>query len=94
MSAVLDYILERLKEPNSWRGLVWIITAAGFVLEPEQREAIVTAGMTLAGILGVITKDNAPSKEDIKQLEIKQETKKKPKKKNETKSDPDNVFDD
>jgi hypothetical protein len=47
------WIMNRLKEPSTWRGLVWLLTVAGITLTPEQTKLIVTAGMALAGLLGV-----------------------------------------
>jgi len=47
------WIVNRLKEPSTWRGLVWLLTVAGITLTPEQTTIVVTAGMTLAGLLGV-----------------------------------------
>lgn len=53
----MSWLLRRLREPSTWRGLVWLATVAGLSLRPEQAEAIVTAGMALAGLLGVFTTD-------------------------------------
>lgn len=51
------YLLERLKEPSTWRGLTALLTAVGVALSPEQVNAIVSAGLALMGVLGVFTKD-------------------------------------
>lgn len=53
----MNWLLKRLREPSTWRGLVWLATVAGLSLRPEQAEAIVTAGMALAGLLGVFLPD-------------------------------------
>lgn len=47
-----QYILERLKEPSTWRGLVLIATALGAKISPDQAEAIVVAGLFLVGAIG------------------------------------------
>ena len=52
-----SYLLERLKEPSTWRGLTDLLTAVGVVLSPEQVNAVVSAGLALMGVLGVFTKD-------------------------------------
>lgn len=52
-----DYILNRLKEPSTWRGIILILTVFGAKLEPEQQEAIVLAGLGIVGLLGAFTKD-------------------------------------
>lgn len=40
-------------EPSTYRGLVWLLTAVGVTLSPEQQAAIVSAGAALAGLIGV-----------------------------------------
>ena len=55
------WMIGQLKQPSTWRGLVWILTVCGVLLTPEQTEAIVLGGMALAGLLGVFLND-APSK--------------------------------
>ncbi len=54
---MFNYILDRAKEPSTWRGLVLLITAAGVNIAPELANAVVTFGIGLAGLLGVVTKD-------------------------------------
>jgi hypothetical protein len=54
---MFPYILERAKEPSSWRGAVLLATAAGVGVSPEMSNAIVTFGIGLAGLLGVATGD-------------------------------------
>jgi len=51
------YLIERLKEPSTWRGLTALLTAVGVALSPEQVNAIVSTGLALIGLLGVFTKD-------------------------------------
>lgn len=53
----MKYILDRLKEPSSWRGLVMICTAFGVALNPELVAAIVSAGTGVSGIIGFVFKD-------------------------------------
>lgn len=50
-----DYLLARLQEPSTWRGLVLIATACGAILSPEQQEAIIAGGLLLAGLIGAAT---------------------------------------
>jgi len=51
------YLIERLSEASTWRGLVALATAVGVTLSSEQMNAIVGAGLALMGLLGVFTKD-------------------------------------
>jgi hypothetical protein len=55
-----DYLLQRAKEPSTWRGITMLLTAAGVQLHPEMVEVIVSCGMALAGVIGVVTADKKP----------------------------------
>lgn len=59
---MFNYLLQRAQEPSSWRGAVLLATAAGVNVAPDMLNAIVTAGLGLAGLIGVITKDNQAKK--------------------------------
>jgi len=47
------YVLARLKEASTWRGFVYMLTALGVTLTPAAAEAIIAAGMAIAGVIGV-----------------------------------------
>lgn len=51
------YILERAKEPSTWRGLVLLLTAIGVPVAPAMAEAIISAGLAVAGLIGVAAPD-------------------------------------
>jgi len=55
MKALL-YILDRLSENSTWRGLILVGTAVGLKLEPDHQEAIVAAGLGLVGAINVFRK--------------------------------------
>ena len=55
MKALL-YILDRLAENSTWRGLILVGTAIGLKVEPEHQEAIVAAGLSLVGVINVFRK--------------------------------------
>jgi hypothetical protein len=55
-----DYILQRAKEPSTWRGVILLLTAAGVQIQPQMIEAVVSVGMALAGLVGVVTADKKP----------------------------------
>lgn len=59
------YLLARLREPSTWRGLVMLLAAAGVPLAPEMASVVISVGMALAGLIGVATPDapRAPSAE-------------------------------
>jgi hypothetical protein len=54
---LFKYILNRLKEPSTWQGLIGLVTAGGVSMNPEQVAQVVTLGMAVAGSVGVLTKD-------------------------------------
>jgi hypothetical protein len=53
-----NYFLARAKEPSTWRGAILFLTAIGVPIAPAMTEAIVTAGLGLAGLIGMLTSDN------------------------------------
>lgn len=52
-----DYLLDRAKEPSTWRGAILLLTAIGVPIAPAMAEAIVSAGLAIAGLIGVFTPD-------------------------------------
>jgi len=58
----LRIILARLSENSTWRGIVLILTALGAVTNPEHGEAIVQAGLLIAGMLAAIMPDQIKRK--------------------------------
>lgn len=53
----LNYILDRLSESSTWRGLAFVLSAAGVTLVPEQANAIAAAGMAIVGAINVFRKE-------------------------------------
>jgi hypothetical protein len=53
----VQWIIDRLHEPSSWRGMIWFATAAGLSLSPEAWDHIMIFGMATAGLLGFILRD-------------------------------------
>lgn len=51
------YVLERMKEPSTWRGLTLLLTALGVPLAPGLSDAIIAAGLGIAGLIGALTPD-------------------------------------
>ena len=51
----MEYLRDRLQEPSTWRGLIWVLSAFGVaVLTPEQAQAVTALGMALAGVGGFL----------------------------------------
>lgn len=60
MSAIFQYIIDRLKEPSSWRGIVGLLTSVGVVTNPDLGNSIIATGIALMGLIGILTKDKTP----------------------------------
>lgn len=52
----LNYILTQLGQASTWRGLIYLATAAGIMVDEQQAAAIVAAGLALAGLINVFRK--------------------------------------
>ena len=53
------FLIERLKEPSTWRGIILLVTACGVPVAPAMAEQIITIGMAAAGLVGIFTPDKA-----------------------------------
>ncbi|MDD2728337.1 hypothetical protein [Malikia sp.] len=51
------YLINRAREASTWRGLILIAAAIGVPVAPDLAEAIVSAGLGLAGLVGVLVAD-------------------------------------
>lgn len=54
---MLNFFLERSKEPSTWRGVSLFLTALGIYVEPALYTQITTVGVGLAGLIGMVTAD-------------------------------------
>ena len=52
----MNYLLERLREDSTWRGIIMLLTAAGVQLDPSQASAIIAVGLALVGLVNVFRK--------------------------------------
>lgn len=57
MKKFFDFLLARAKERSTWLGIISLVTALGLTLTEMQSEAIIAAGMSLAGVVAVFTTD-------------------------------------
>lgn len=65
----MNWMVNRLKEPPTWRGLIWLLTAFGVSLSPDAWEYVMTIGMALAGLAGVLSSEK-PARASIVLPEI------------------------
>lgn len=52
-----NYLIERSREPSTWRGLILLLTAIGVPIAPGLVEPIVSVGLAAAGLIGVLAAD-------------------------------------
>lgn len=52
-----DYILDRIKEPSTWRGFFLVLGAIGVPIAPELADAIIATALSLSGLVGILTAD-------------------------------------
>ena len=53
----MKYILDRLSEPSTWRGILSVATALGVKLRPDLAEAIISGGLSAMGLINIIRKE-------------------------------------
>ena len=56
MDMFKTYVVNRLKEASTWRGIFMLLTALGLNIAPELQDSILQAGVALVGVVGVVTK--------------------------------------
>jgi hypothetical protein len=50
-------ILDRLKEPSTWKGLIVVLGAFGIAIEPEMQTHIIAVGGGLFGIIEILRRE-------------------------------------
>lgn len=57
----MTYVLARLKEASTWRGIALLLTAFGVQVAPDVQEAVISVGIAVAGAVGVLFPDSTKS---------------------------------
>lgn len=52
------YVVNRAKEASTWRGVVMLLTAVGLKITPEMADAIISVGIAVAGLVGMLLPDS------------------------------------
>ena len=52
------YVVNRAKEASTWRGVIMLLTAVGLKITPEMTDAIISVGIAVAGLLGMLLPDS------------------------------------
>jgi hypothetical protein len=71
--AALYWILDRLSESSTWRGIVLTITGLGITLNPDYAAKITAAGLAVVGVINIF-RTGAPTKTQVAEaLDAKQD---------------------
>ena len=57
----MAYVLARLKEASTWRGIALLLTAFGVQVAPDVQEAVISHGISVDGAVGVFFPDSTKS---------------------------------
>lgn len=57
MKNLFKLIVNQLRQPSTWRGIVMAMTSIGIAVRPELMEQIVIAGTGVAGVIGIFVAD-------------------------------------
>lgn len=57
MNKRVEYLLNRLREPSTWRGIISFSTLMGVIIAPEVAELIISAGVTAVSLILMAKKD-------------------------------------
>ena len=61
---ILPWIVARMREASTWKGLIALAAAFGVYISPENAAIILAAGVGIAGFINVVITD--PNKADFK----------------------------
>ena len=50
----VDGLIDRMQSQDFWRGIVYIVTAAGASLSPDNAATIVAVGLAISGVIHTI----------------------------------------
>ena len=58
MDMLKVYVINRAKEASTWRGVIMLLTAVGLKITPEMADAIISVGIAVAGLVGMLLPDS------------------------------------
>lgn len=56
---IINYILARLKEASTWRGIIMLVAGTWATQHPEQAEAIIPIALAIVGSIGAFMPDKS-----------------------------------
>ena len=67
LMSILPWVIARMREPSTWKGIIALAAAFGVVISPEYAAIILAAGVGMAGLINVIITD--PNKDFKAEIE-------------------------
>jgi hypothetical protein len=52
-----EYVLSRLVENSTWRGIFAVLSGAGIMVAPEYQNAIIAIGLSVIGLINIFRKE-------------------------------------
>ncbi len=62
---MLNFIIERLGETSTWRGVVSVLTGVGIKIRPDLSEYIISIGLSLIGIVNIFRKEKGAPADSV-----------------------------
>jgi hypothetical protein len=53
-------IIDQLKQPSTWRGIVILCSSLGYALTPDMGQAIIAVGLAVSGLIGILAGPDTP----------------------------------
>jgi hypothetical protein len=69
----LNWLLDRLSETSTWRGIVLTLTGVGIYIDPQRAATITAAGLAIVGVINIFRKGSPTKDEVAKALAAKQD---------------------
>lgn len=72
-NTAIDWLLARLSESSTWRGIILTLTGLGIAIEPQRMAAITALGLAIVGLINVFRQGSPTKSEVADALESKQD---------------------
>ena len=64
IKAALNWLLDRLSENSTWRGIILTATGLGISLKPDQAAKITAVGLGIVGVINIL-RQGSPTKSEV-----------------------------
>lgn len=65
MKINIEWILDRLQEPSTWKGIIGIFTILGVKFAPEQVNAIIGGAVALISVIEIVRTEKLKQKNEV-----------------------------